>query len=357
MENNNLFIIDERKILTNLENIKRVIGNDTKYCAIVKADAYGLGLETVCSILDGKVDYYGVACLSEALKIRKFDKNTNIIILGVVDLIDIEKCIENNIDISVSSIEYLQSIIKYNNLNIHLQVNTGLNRFGIRSISSFNKALNIIEKSNCRLVGVYSHFATKESDLNFIKFQFYKFLQFKRLCKSEKIVFHIANSFGTIADKRYHLDMVRTGMLMYGGAHNNIGNEFVLSIKSKILAIQNVRKGETVGYDRTFKSKKSMKIAIVGIGYADGIDRRLSNNFYVLINNKKCQIIGLICMDAMMVDVSNIDARMGDEVTILGCCGKYNITIEDMSEAIGASPYELMCRFNTKRMNKIVIRS
>ena len=317
----------------------------------------GIGTDTICPIIKDKVDFFGVATLSEALKIREFDKSSKILVLGVVDIEDIEICNKNNISISVTSLDYLFEVLKYSNIKIHLQINTGLNRFGFRSMSKFKKAISLIEKSNCNLEGVYSHFATKQNDLQFMKQQFYKYLQFKKLCNVKNVLFHISNSFGVIASKRYNLNMVRTGMLMYGGAYYGINNKLVLSIKSKVLAIQYIKKGETIGYDRTFKSDKNMKIAVVGIGYADGLDRRLSNNFYVLIKGKKCKIVGNICMDVLMVEVNDINVFVGDEVTIIGDDNGEKITIDDMANAINASPYELLCRLNSKRMLKVVVSS
>ena len=356
MEYNSKYIVNGDQLLKNISNIRNAIGRDVKFCAIVKADAYGLGIDHICPIIKDNVDYFGVATLSEALKIRAFDNSSKILLLGAVDYTDIKECIDNNISISVGSLDLLYEVVKYSNAKIHLQINTGMNRYGFRSLSLFSKAIKIISNSNCVLEGVYSHFATKENDIMFMKKQLYKFLQYKKLIKNNNLVVHISNSFGIVLSDRYYLDMVRSGMLMYGGMHNNIGNKLILSIKSKIIAIQNVKKGETVGYDRTFKAIKNMHIGIVGMGYADGLDRRLSNNFNVLINDNKCPIIGYICMDIFMVDITNTNATVGDEVTILGTDCNNSILLDDMAKATGASSYELMCRFNTKRMNKIVLR-
>lgn len=353
------YIVNLGVLRSNAQNIKNLIG-DTKFCAIVKANAYGLGLEPVCHSLYGIADYFGVANFMEAIKIRTFDKTTNVLILGVTPIEDLTFCAGSHISVSVSDIVELTKISDYCeknkvSINIHIQINTGLNRFGFRSIIDFKRALKLIDKSKyVTLQGCYSHFATKSQDIPFIKRQYMRFMQFKKYVKDENVVFHIANSYATILDSKFRLDMVRNGFLLYGGTENNIGNRFVLSIKSKIVNIMNVKKGDTIGYDRTFTVKKSMKIAVIPLGYADGLDRKLSNLFYVLIGGIMCRIVGLICMDVFMVDITSVEAKLLDEVVILGSQKGNEIKIADMADCINASPYEILLKLNPKRMNYII---
>lgn len=360
MKSFNDFIVDTNILKQNAIRIKKQIGKDVKLCAVVKANAYGLGVRTICSSLYGLVDFFAVSSVCEGLNIRIFDKNTKIVVLGVCSTEDIAIACENNISISISNLEKLIEISQFctkNKMvcNIHLQINSGLNRYGFCKISDFIKALKVIDDSNfVSLEGVYSHFATKSQDIKFIKKQFLRFLQFKKYIKNKQVICHIANSFATIYDSKFTLDMVRNGFLLYGGTNNLIGNKFVLTIKSKIVNIIDVKKGATIGYDRTFVTKKHMKIAVVPMGYADGLDRRLSNGFHVLICGQKCPIVGLICMDVFMVDISNINAKNGDSVVILGTQGCYKITLDDFAKKMNTSPYEVLLRFNYKRMNYIV---
>lgn len=356
MKNFNDYIVDTNVLKQNILNIKKLIDKNTKVCAIVKANAYGIGLETVCKTLANQIDYFGVANLKEALEIREFDKHSKILILGMINIDDLNVCSDNNISISVSNLEMLEEIALNANLpiNVHLQVNTGLNRFGFRSVNSFKKALKLIKDSYyIELEGVYSHFATKSQDVSFIKRQFIRFNQFKKLVKS-KVLFHICNSYGLTFNKKFHLDMVRPGFLMYGGMENSLGNKLAVTIKSKVVNICTIKKGDTVGYDRTYMAKNKMQLAIIPIGYADGYDRRLSNNFYVLINGEKCNIVGLICMDVFMVDITGKNVRLGDEVVVLGKQGKREITLQNFSEVLDTSPYEVLLKFNYKRMNYII---
>ncbi len=349
------FVVDISTLRNNIINIKNNLSDGTKFCAVVKANAYGHGIESVCKNITDIVDFFAVACLKEALSIRVFDKTTKIIILSRVEKEDIKFCFENNISISISSLKQLKDYdVSDIPIKIHLQVNTGLNRFGFRSLNEFKKTLNYIEKSKLILEGVYSHFATKDNDKLFIKKQDFKFNQFRRQVKNTNVIFHIANSFATLYNHKYHYGMIRNGFLMYGYQSNDIGNKPVLSMTSRIINILRVRKGDTIGYDRTYIVPRSTTIAVVPVGYADGFNRALSNNFSVLISGKRCRVIGLICMDVFMVDVGSLNVSIGDKVTLLGSDGGEEITLEDYAIALNTSPYAVLLGFNYRRMNYLV---
>ncbi len=359
MTNYNDFIVDIKQLRSNIINIRALCGWDVRYCAIVKANAYGLGAMHVCQNITDLVDFFAVATFKEAVQIREVDADTRILVLGAVDIENIQICSDLNISISIGNYAQLNKIADRlsGKIHIHLQVNTGLNRYGFRSTIEFKKALHLIELSeNMVLEGVYSHFATKQNDINFINKQYYKFIQYKNYVKNKDIIFHIANSFATIYDNRLRLQMVRTGMLMYGGIDGGLGNEPVLSIKSHIININNIKKGDSVGYDRTFVAKKKMIIAIVPMGYADGLDRRLSNKFCLLVNGKKCRIIGNICMDVCMIDITDVGAQLGDEVVILGKQGTNGISLQDYASVLNTSIYDVLLKFNYRRMNYVLVK-
>ena len=352
----NDYIVDTNVLRGNAYNIKRHIGNNCKFCAVVKANAYGIGLETVCRTLYGIADFFAVANLKEALSIRVFDKTTPILILGYINSSDLNIASLNNISISVGSFSQIEEVIERNvPIKVHIQINTGLNRFGIRTITEYKKCLKLIKGSLVEIEGVYSHFATKSQDVNFIYRQYLRFNQFKKISLEKKVIYHIANSYATNYSSKFHLDMVRTGFMLYGYAKNDLGNKPVLTIRSQIINVSNVRRGDTVGYDRTYVAQRNMRIAVVPIGYADGFNRRLSNKFSLTINNKKCPIIGRICMDVVMVDISNVNtAKVGTSVLILGSDGEEVISLQKYAECIGTSDYEVLCAFNYKRANYIV---
>jgi len=353
----NNFILDTTILQNNAVNIKNSLQEGTRLCAVVKANAYGLGVKAVCKALKGYVDYFACACLKEALYIRSFDIETKIIILGLIDIEDIKIASENNIAISLGDLEKLKEVsenIKFP-LSIHIQINTGLNRFGFKCISEFKQAIKIIRSNpNLILDGVYSHFATKSNDKKFINKQYLNFMKYKNYINDSRIIYHISNSYAITYNQRFNLNMVRTGFLLYGYTDNNINNNPVLSISSQIIRVLIVKKGETIGYDKSFKANKKMRVGVVPVGYADGFSRNLSNNFYVLVRGKKCLIIGKICMDVFMVDITDCNAECGDEVVLLGKQKGQEITLKDYAIALNTSPYEVMCGFDYRRMNYIV---
>lgn len=359
MESFSDFIIDCSQLRQNAQNIKSCLSVKTKFCAIVKADAYGLGVEAVCKTLFGIADFWGVSNIQEALKIRSFDSSTPILVLGMVSFSNLQFCVQNNIAISISSLQKLVEVAKFckifkKQIAVHLQVNTGLNRYGFNDILQFKRALRTIYKNKyIRLEGVYSHFATKGQDVDFIYRQFDVFNSYKQLVKDKNVIFHIANSFATLLNGNLHLDMVRNGFLLYGGTPNNIGNSLVLTISSKIVNILDVIPGETIGYDRSVEVTKPTRVAVVPLGYADGVDRKLSNNFSVLINGEWCPIVGNVCMDVFMVDISNVNAKLYDTVVLLGKSKDKMITLYDYATKLQTSPYEILLKFSYKRMNYI----
>ena len=353
----NDYIVDTKVLKTNANNIKNRIGESCRFCAVVKANAYGIGLETVCKSLFGIADFFAVANLKEAMSIRVFDKKTNILILGYIDVNQIELASKNNISVSIGSYDQLIELSKSTvPIKIHLQINTGLNRYGIRTITEYKRCIKFIKNnSNITLEGVYSHFATKQNDINFIYRQYLRFNQFQKVTIEKDIIYHIANSFATDYSNKFHFDMVRTGFLLYGYAKNDLGNMPVMSINSKVINLLSVRKGETIGYDRTFVADKNLTVAVVSMGYADGLNRRLSNKFSLIIKNKKCRILGRICMDVVMVDVTGIEnISIGEKVIVLGRENNLKLSLKDYADIIDTSEYEVLCAFNYRRANYIV---
>lgn len=356
MDSFNSYIIDSKELIVNVVNVRKLLKDDTKLCAIVKADAYGMGIETICKILKDYCDYFGVACVREAMAIRSVDSVTPILILGAIPTSCYKWCSLNNVSITISSLLELENLSKesIDSINIHIAINTGLNRIGFKKTKDLKAALYIIKTSNnIILEGVFSHFATKQNDVVFIKKQFYNFALYGRYFK-DKVIKHISNSFATVYKDLYQLDMVRTGFLLYCGS-NSLNNKPILSIKSKVVSITHVSKGESVGYDRNYVANNDMDIGIIPIGYADGLDRRLSNKGYFYINNKKCRIVGNICMDVTMIDITDMGINIGDNVLVLGTDGVNRISLEDYARLLGTSPYEVQLKFRYKRMNYIVI--
>lgn len=326
--------------LTNISNnIKKVINkyNDYKYyIGVVKADSYGhYGLRVVKSIIDGGCNYLAVSSLDEALVIRK-KFNIPILCLGIIDEKYLKICEKNNIDVTVTNYDYFNKIKNYN-LNIHLKIDTGMNRLGIKEKDEFNQIINEIKNSNLNLKGIFTHIYEGSNKEN-TKKQINKFIEITKDIDLSKIpIVHIAQSDTLINyPKIPFCNGCRLGIIMYGLTGNlDFSNTF--SLISEIIEIKTVKKGEIVSYNGTYKADSDIKIGIVSIGYADGINRKMTGS-YVYINNKKYQIIGTICMDMLMVKIDD-SVNLHSKVYIY----KDIEHIKYLSNYLNTIPYELIC--------------
>jgi len=349
MQNKSVFIINKKNILKNLKNL-----NSNYICAMVKADAYGLGLKTICQILKGRVNYFGVASLDEALKIREFDKATSILVVGICE--DFITANQNNVDITIDNLLQLTNIaekIKEKNLedklNIHIKINTGMNRLGINSIAEFKKALQLLNKYKCfTFKGIYTHFATATSDVFYFKNQLKKFQEFLNEIPSiYNPIKHLGG--GDVLDiltnaNKFNIDINKNGFMFRVGLklYDN-----VLKINSEIIKILILPKRSRVGYSNGFICEKNSKIAVVPLGYADGINRKLSNKGTVKINNKVCKIVGNVCMDMFYCDVTDIDCDIKDKVTVFKDANEW-------AKICDTIPYEILTNFKYSRMQYVV---
>lgn len=358
MENLTDFIINKKALLGNIEKIRRYIGYGIKLCAVVKADAYGLGIKNVCPIINDEVDYYAVVSVMEALELRKFAKSKPILVLGASNLTCANDCAKNDICLTISSLDE----VKYLNenlesvLRVHLKINTGMNRYGISSIKDLKNVIAEIENGHKIIVdGVYTHFATKSSDTDFIEKQYKKFEKMLKIIPYSNIIVHCASSYVATTDKLKLCNMVRVGFSLYGDLYQRLGIQNVVSVRARVLFVHTINVGESVGYDRTYVAKHRTKIAVCSMGYADGFARNLGNNFSVLINGSFAPVVGRVCMDCFMVDVTNIrGVFVGTGVTVLGSDGDKKITLSDIADAINFSPYEVLLNFRKRRMNVVI---
>ena len=355
MKNYNTYELNIDNLIYNVNKVRSMIGK-SKLCAMVKADGYGHGVIDIAKELSGSVDYFGVATVFEAIELREAGINDPIVIVGKTDLKNIEWCVKNNIDFSVSAVEDFKKIAETitNKANIHIKINTGMNRFGLQKIKELKEIKRIIKThKNLKIKGIFTHFATKEEDRSFIDKQHSLFMKYVKVLGDVDIV-HCCNSFATTSCPLLHHDMVRCGFCLYGWQE---GFKPVLSIKSKLITVYKVKAGESVGYDRTFIFKTHSVVGVVPIGYADGFDRRLSNNFKVIVNGQWVNVIGRVCMDVFMVDLSNTNAVEGDTVTILGKDKNKKLSVHNYARALNTSDYEILLKFRYHRMNKILIRT
>lgn len=335
----NKFIISKKNLLDNLNLIKSHT-NNKKICAMVKANAYGVGDIEVVKILNGHVDFFGVSNLYEAKRISKYT-TSKILIVGALEKREIDTRFSYTCS-NLDDVIFLKN--KKRKINIHLKVNSGMNRFGFSEEFEFLKALEEIKDSELNLEGIFTHFATNDS---FVDSQNKKFIQFLNLVKKYNFspIIHADNSV-TSERKLHDYDMVRIGFNLYNNSKK--GFKQVVEIKSQIVEIQHVKKGDLVGYAKRFIANKDMEIGIVPIGYADGFDMRYIN-FNLILNGKVCKVLN-ICMDCFMIDITNKGIKKGSELSI---CNKFN-SLKRYADYSHTHEYEVMTKFSQLRAKRIV---
>lgn len=315
----------------NYNYLKSKLNSETKFLAVVKAFAYGSDSEIIAKHLETlDVDYFAVAYTQEGVALRDAGITTPILVLHP-QAVNFKTIIERCLEPSIYSLKILKEFItaaeseKQNHYPVHIKFNTGLNRLGLLEneiesiISHLKKTHSIIAKS------LFSHLVASE-DLDEKKFTKNQISKFKSIAKQfqNSVEYqpwlHLCNTSGVINYPEAHFDMVRCGIGLYGFGNSSKEDQKlkpIAALKSVISQIHTIEKGETVGYNRSFKSGDLEKIATIPIGHADGISRQFGNGKgFVFINNRKAAIIGNVCMDMIMVNVTNIDCKEGDEVVL-----------------------------------------
>lgn len=358
-------LIDLDSIKTNIINEKKKVGTTVKICAVVKADAYGHGAVPVATALKEICEYFAVATVSEGLELRENNIKNNILILGYIFPDEIETALNNDLELTVFDFETAAEISKIalkinKKAIIQLKVDTGMGRIGFQPTDkSLSEIKNISKLEGIYIKGIFTHFSkADEKDKTFFNIQKNKFLNF--ILKSEKAginfeLKHMCNSAAINDFDGDMLDMVRSGIITYGLLpskeieENKIPLSPALSLSSSISFVKRVGKDFPVSYGATFITKKESIIATVPVGYGDGYPRSLSNKGYVLINGQKANIVGRICMDQFMVDVSDIkDVKRGNKVVLIGKDNDEEITAELLGELSGRFNYELCCNINKR---------
>lgn len=345
----------------NVEQIKSIIPKNCKIMAIVKANAYGHGIIEISKKLNEiGIQDFAVATLSEGIILRENNIKGNILILGYTDIKDINSVIKYDLTQTIVDYEYAKRIeeMKLNNkLKAHIKINTGMNRIG-ESYKNIDNLIKIYQMKNLYILGTYSHFSVADSlekeDVEFTNSQIDNFFTLIDKIKSlgyDTGKIHIQASYGILNYPNLNCDFVRPGIIMYGVYNNNetktkINIKPVLSLKARITSVKKIEQGETVSYERTFKANENKKIATVSIGYGDGYPRNLSNkNVKVLVNGEYAEVIGRICMDQLIIDVSNIkEIKTGDIVTLIG----KEIPVEDIARKADTNTNEILCRLGDR---------
>lgn len=333
-------------IKNNLADIKRLLKYNQKLCIVAKANCYGLGAKKLCFELQNFCDYFAVSSAKEFYEIRMVTSKPIVILDPVFS--DLKRLAKAGAELSVSSFESLKLILKTaedfdEKIRVHLAINTGMNRFGFKTKKEIFEVIEKIKKSqNIIISGVFSHYFDA-NDKIFADCQFKRFLHLKQFILSEfnlNAIYHLANSDGILSKNGF--DMVRAGMVIYSDKKYD-----TVTLKSRVLDIQNLNAFESAGYSAKFRSNNRAKVAIVGIGYGDGIMRNIVNYGYVLINNKFAKIVA-VCMDTLLVDVTDTDVRIFDEVILIGKSKDKQIFICDVARWCDTIDYEIIVRLSER---------
>lgn len=352
--------IDLDAIYKNVSNAKALLKPGTKLMAVIKADAYGHGAKQVAETIDSIVDAYGVAILEEGIELRKAGIDKPILILGFTPEPLYEAMIKYDISTTVFQLDMAEKISAAagrlgKQAKIHIALDTGMSRIGFKQDEESLEVIKKIAKlPYISIEGCFTHFARMdEEDKTKSMIQFKKYMDFVEKiegCGIELPIKHVSNSAGIIEKQEVNLDMVRDGICVYGLYPSDEVNKESLEltpameIKSYVSFVKELEPGVEIGYGGTYTTERETRVATIPVGYADGYPRALSNKGHVLINGMSAPILGRVCMDQFMVDVTDIDnVEEGTMVTLVGRDGDENISIEEISEMSYSFNYEFVC--------------
>ena len=352
-------------LVNNVRYYRRFMKPETKMVCMVKASGYGVGsLETSKTLQDNGVDYLAVAVADEGADLREAGITANIMIMNP-ETTSFKMLFDYRLEPEVFSFSLLEQLIRaaekegITNFPIHIKLDTGMHRLGFNPEKDMPQLIERLKRQTALVpCSVFSHFVGSDGD-EFDAFSRHQFDLFDRASQQlqaayhHKIIRHICNSAGIEHFPEYHLDMVRLGLGLYGiNARNNHILNNVATLKTTILQIREVPKGDSIGYSRRTILDRNSRIAAIPIGYADGLNRHLGNRgCYCLVNGQKAYYVGNICMDVCMIDVTGIECQEGDQVEIFGD----NLPVTVLSDALGTIPYEVLTGVSN-RVQRIYIQ-
>lgn len=367
--------IDLDAITYNLKSIEKKLSPETKIIAVVKADGYGHGAAVIAKEIEESDQVFGfaVATAEEAFSLKRNGIRKPILILGYTFELDYEALIQKQIRFTVYSYDMAEAISKAagkigTDAYIHIKIDTGMSRIGYQATEeSADEIAGIAALPGIVTEGIFTHFArADEKDKSSAKEQLKIFLSMIDMLKERKVEIpfhHCSNSAGIAELKESHMDLVRAGIILYGLwpseeiQRDSISLKPVMELKSKIVHIKTLEAGRCVSYGGTYQLKEKRKIATIPVGYADGYPRSLSGKGYVLIHGKKAPILGRICMDQFMVDITEIpDAKLLDPVTLLGFDEGSFLSMEELGSLSGRFNYEFACDIG-KRVPRIFFKN
>ena len=366
--------IDLDALTHNLDEIHRCISDGTKIIAVVKADGYGHGAVPLAEVMEKREDVWGyaVATPEEAEELYGNGIKKPILILGYTFPEYDEQIVKENLRPAVFSLirakQLSEEAVRQNKIcKIHIKLDTGMSRIGFQvTEQAADEIAQIAKLPNIMIEGIFTHFSkADETDKAFTKKQADAYDQMIEWLEERQVsipIHHVSNSAGIVDLPEYNKDIVRAGIILYGlwpsdeVKKENIDLQPLLSLKSHVVHVKELEPGRIISYGGTFEVEKPMRIATVPVGYADGYPRSLSNKGYVLIHGKRAAICGRVCMDQMMVDVTDIaDVCPGDAVILIGRDGAECITLEELGDLSGRFNYEFACDLN-KRIPRVYVK-
>ncbi len=368
--------IDLNALKYNIDTIRSI--TDKRIIAVVKANAYGHGdVEIATELQNLGIDYFAVSNIDEAMKLRQHGIHGEILILGYTPIEEVELLSQHDIIQAVLGFEYATKLqeslqAKGCTARVHLAIDTGMNRIGFiqnENHDTLEDIKKVYTMPNLKIDGIFTHLCVADSfrqdNVDFTEYQLSNLDTIvAELTKSgyDCGLVHAQNSAGLTNLKKEQYGAVRAGIILYGlnpsdDVRKDIVYKPIMSLKSVVSMVKYISTGDTVGYGRTFTADKTIKVATVTAGYADGYSRLLSNKGEVLIHGTRCKIIGNVCMDQFMVDVSNVEnVQCGDVVTLVGTDGNETITLDELANTIGTINYELACNISL-RASRVYVRN
>ena len=356
----------------NMSEVRKAVKEDVLVTAVIKADGYGHGAVEIADVLlKNGADRLAVATLSEAIVLRRVYRETPILVMGYTPESCAEEVVQNSIIQTVYSLEQAEAFSEIaqaleKEVVFHIKVDTGMSRLGFQpDIATVETIKKIVELPKIKIEGIFTHFAlADEKDKTFTNRQYARFRELLEKLEVEGIeipIKHCANSAAIIDMQDYHLDMVRAGIMLYGLYPSDEVNKEdvklkqVMSLKAKISHLKEIEAGIGISYGLKHVTANQAKIATLPIGYADGFTRMLSGKAEVIVKGKKVPVVGRICMDQCMIDVTGIDAlNRGDVVTLIGKEGEQEISVDDVAAKLGTINYEVVCMMG-KRIPRVYI--
>ncbi len=361
-------------VVHNLNEVKRVVKEGTKICPVIKADAYKQGvMEIARTYIDEGVDMLAVAVLDEALEIRKELKDIPLLVLGYTPEESFGLAIENDITLTIYTYDQGLKINERCKLldryaTLHIKVETGMNRLGfLPTEKSRDEIIELKKLERLGIEGIYTHMArADEYDKTAAKRQQRRFDDFYDMLAEKGLEIplrHVSNSASIIDLPEFNYDMVRPGIMLTGlypsdeVNKSNVELRQTITLKARIALIKTIQKGEGVSYGHKFLAHKEMRVGTLPLGYADGFSRLLSGKMEVSVNGVRCRILGRICMDQCVVDLTDLpDAKMGDEVIIYDDDRAKGLNIDQVADLLGTINYEIITMLD-RRLPRLYMRN